>query len=243
MLVALLAAAVALVPNYEPRRRWLAIVIVILGILTTGVQYYLVAYTGRGLGERAACAVFSKGSFCALERPVREASPPDWRSRNLGGPNSPMPEPETVSADGYGIVQIGMSISDAYTALGAGAFSREDLSGWSTSDSTCFPIAPMEGRLGLEFLVVSGRIARLDVYSKAIKTEEGIGVGSSEAEVERAYRGHLEISQHKYAQNGRYYRVSPPHTQNAMIFDIIDGKVQQYRAGSPPSVDWVERCL
>lgn len=74
LLLAIGSVAFALVPSLRTRSRTVLVLTAVAAVALTIFQYYLVAYTGRGLFERAACVVFPGGSFCRDEpgSPVRE---------------------------------------------------------------------------------------------------------------------------------------------------------------------------
>lgn len=148
-----------------------------------------------------------------------------------------------ISPDGYGLVQIGMTIGDAYRALGIRQFEVDDLSGHSVNFSTCFTVAPIKKKLGLDFMVENGKITRIDVHSDSITTASGLGIGSTDQDLRRIYGESIIIRGHKYVENGKYYIVRKKYTENEILFEVIDGKVSQYRVGAPSSVELVERCL
>lgn len=148
-----------------------------------------------------------------------------------------------VDSDGYGLVQLGMSLSDAYAALGLEQFERSDVSGFSVSDSACLPVAPAGGELGIEFLFVRGHIARIDINRRGIQTTDGLQIGSAAQEIERRFPGRVRIERHMYEEGAYYYIVDPTYSENEFVFEVKNGRVIRYRVGSLPAVEWVERCL
>jgi len=119
----------------------------------------------------------------------------------------PPPAVEIVSSDGYKGVRIGMSVNEASAAYGA------PLEHGGGSD--CSYVAPA-GVRGFAFLVVDGRIARVDVHEPGPRTAEGLGVGSPEADVRRAYGGRLTLE---------------PREGYAIRFESDGATVTAYRAG------------
>ncbi len=62
-------------------------------------------------------------------------------------------------------------------------------------------------------MLIDGRIARVDVGHKGpdrVKTVSGIGKGSTEAEVQRAYPGRIRVEGHPYLSGGHCLVHTPP---------------------------------
>lgn len=101
---------------------------------------------------------------------------------------------------------------------------------------------------GLAALVEDGRIRRVTLYTgrsgpSPIRTERGIGVGSTEAEVRAAYSP-LGQEPHKYsaapAKNLFWGEEGVPQ---ALRFEIGEnGKVSELHAGESPWLQYVESC-
>lgn len=64
LLLAIVAVAVALIPDPKSNRKAIILVAGLVGVALTFFSYYLESYTGRGLFERAACFVFPGGLYC-----------------------------------------------------------------------------------------------------------------------------------------------------------------------------------
>ena len=142
-----------------------------------------------------------------------------------------------MHADSVGGVHFGMSIAAAQLVL-------KDSSGVPAGECTYW--RPSSAPRGLSFMVENGTVVRADVDSAgAARTAEGIGVGSTEAEITRAYGQHVTIQLHKYQWEAgwRYFRYLPPgDSLNAILFET-DGKVvKSYRVGRRPQVEYAERC-
>ena len=76
-------------------------------------------------------------------------------------------------------------------------------------------------------------------------TELGARVGDTEARIESLYGGHVSIQPHKYLEKGHYLVVTPaaPSDSNKRFIFETDGvRVIEYRAGSLPTVSFVEHC-
>lgn len=150
--------------------------------------------------------------------PAARESPAAWR----------------VSERGVGPVHVGMTLNEAEAALGA-PFRRP------RSLADCAYVRPPQEPSGLSFMVVQGRIARIDVDSATVGTTAGAQVGDSEARVRELYGNRLIVSPHKYVE-GHYLTVTPRDTVYRIVFETDGQRVTRYRAGRLPEVEWVERC-
>ena len=110
-------------------------------------------------------------------------------------------------------------------------------------ERSCYYLFP-NGAIGpVSFMVVDGRIARVDVDESGPKTSADVGVGSSESDVKKAYPGQVKVSPHPYtAPEGHYLKVEP-RDGFAILFETDGTSVTSYRAGRVPAVDYIEGCL
>jgi hypothetical protein len=147
--------------------------------------------------------------------------------------------PWQVRLDGMGPVQFGMDAREASRALGMG--DRDSLAA-----SGCRYLRPESGPPGLSLMIEHGKVVRVDVDSSGVPTAEGIQVGSSEAEVRRAYGDAVSSQPHKYRWEAgwRYLIYRPPVSEPrvAVVFEADSERVRSYRAGLEPQVEYVERC-
>ncbi len=156
-----------------------------------------------------------------------------------------------VTRFGLGPIQIGMSLSDAYAALGIPldevnadmGFPRPNNgSAESGAPSACFSVAPRKGRLGIEFLVERGRITRIDVSSPAILTERNIGLGSTVARLKDAYGDDLKVKMN--VPNTPIAYVLGAGEGSNEIFFSPDNKnlITTFDVGSMPAAEYPEGC-
>ena len=133
---------------------------------------------------------------------------------------SPSPTSETLSErslarmDGIGPVRVGMTPAEASAAAGV---TLEVLGepGLGAGSDDCHYVAP--GRkpgeaTALAFMVVGGRIVRLDVEGGAYATETGVRVGDTEQKVLDGHgAANVSSGPHVYTEGGKYLTVTPTY--------------------------------
>ena len=160
----------------------------------------------------------------ALALSAQEAQSPQWR----------------VSIRSFGPVRIGMTLARAARALG------ERLH-YVDVEEGCGHVRPRTAPPGTSFMVVNGRIARVDVDSGDVATLSGAHIGSTEAEVQHLYPGQIRVEPHPYTgPEGHYLVFLPRDTVDStfgMIFETDGRRVTSYRAGLREPVQYIEGCL
>ena len=151
----------------------------------------------------------------------------------------PPPRPLTIDFNGYGPARVGMSKAEAEQALG----DTIDVGPSPPGASCAYATARHHG--GVAFMLIDGRIARVDARADSVRTEEGAGVGDPEQRIYYLYGGYVERQPHHYVDEGHYLIVRPPPGSDdtrRLIFET-DGKVVTiFRAGRMPEVEWIEGC-
>ena len=148
---------------------------------------------------------------------------------------------DTVSSKGYGGVRIGSTVSDATTESGMELSSVTPI---PENELECFYVYP-HGDLGpVSFMVVDGRIARVDIDGPKIVTVAGVGVGNTEEEVLKAYPDQVDVSTHPYAgPGGKGHNLTVNYDGGfGVVFETDGETVERYRAGSEPAISWIEGC-
>lgn len=169
----------------------------------------------------------------------------DTDNRAVKGPANPNAAgSDTVSdlaltEDGLGQVQIGMQLSEA---VNMGLLSENP-----NLRSECDYVFPAVGAgipEGVSVMVVKGRLARIDVDTGAVTTEEGAKIGDTEERLRSLYGADLQVSPHKYMEKGHYLTVlgDSASAGRALVFESDGQRVTMFRAGRFPEVRWVEAC-
>ena len=145
----------------------------------------------------------------------------------------------TADLRGLGPVRVGMTLAEASAAAGRRVVAKPGSSG------ECGYADPEGGPEGVSFMVVSSRIARVDVNGGPVKTLSGASVGDTETQVQSRYADRLQASPHKYVPAGRYLTLVPSDAADAgfrLIFETDGTKVTRFRVGKQPEVSYVEGC-
>ena len=171
-----------------------------------------------------------------------------------GGPAvTPIPNDAwVVSEGGVGPVRVGMAAEVAEESMGADARLMP-----ASPGSTCRYLDWTDRHPGVAYMSVDGRVVRLDVSgldqvsggeateipaADLPRTAEGVGVGSTEAEVTAAYGARVRSEPHKYVHGGHTLVVTPADTASLLVFETDGTRVTSLRAGLRPYAEWVEGC-
>jgi hypothetical protein len=144
-----------------------------------------------------------------------------------------------VSIRGYGPIEAGMTMAQAAEV------GKRPLTAINPGSEECDYVR-FEGdsSRGIQFMVVQGRIARVDVHDTTISTSHGIRIGDSEAAVQEKYAERVTVSPHKYV-DGHYLVVAPATPADSgheIVFETEGARVTTYRSGRVPEVEYVEGC-
>jgi hypothetical protein len=143
-----------------------------------------------------------------------------------------------LSEDGLGQVQIGMQLSEA---VNMGLLSENP-----NLKPECDYVFPAVGAgipEGVSVMVVRGRLARIDVDTGVVTTEEGAKIGDTEDQLRELYE-EIEVTPHKYIEKGHYFTVRGDSASagRAIVFETDGQRVTMFRSGRFPEVGWVEAC-
>jgi hypothetical protein len=116
--------------------------------------------------------------------------------------------------------------------------------GAPASRGTCYYVRP-DSPGGVDFMIESGTLRRVDVTSREIATTDGFRVGGSAARVLQFYGSRATLEPDKYDPAVRTIVVTPSGA-NAdkfrLLFKIKKSAIVQIIAGLLPQVLYVERC-
>ena len=143
-----------------------------------------------------------------------------------------------LTEDGLGQLQVGMTLTEA---VNMGLLNeRPDL---KQQCDFVFPAVGAGIPDGVGVMVVKGKVARIDVDTGAVTTEEGAKIGDTEDRIKTLYGDDLQVKPHKYT-DGHYLIVKGDSTTagKEIVFETDGQKVTMFRAGRLPEVEWVEGC-
>lgn len=96
---------------------------------------------------------------------------------------------------------------------------------------------------GLGLMFANGRLVRIDIYERGIRTASGAEVGDVEEKIRRLYA--ISAEPHHYVPNGHYLRYTPRGVADrgiGIVFETDGAKVTSYRVGTLDAIALVEGC-
>jgi hypothetical protein len=144
-----------------------------------------------------------------------------------------------LNEEGLGQIQIGMTLDDA---VNMGLLNeRPDL---KVDCDFVYPAVGAGVPDGVSVMVIKGKIARIDVDTGAVTTEDGAKIGDTEDRVKSIYGDDVQVEPLKYIEGGHYMTVlgDSASAGNALVFETDGKRVTRFRAGRLPEVKWVEGC-
>src|SRR6266550_7079392 len=133
-----------------------------------------------------------------------------------------------LSEEGLGQIQIGMNLTDA---VNMGLLNENP-----TMNTQCDFVFPAVGAGipdGVSVMIVKGKVARIDVDTGAVTTDEGAKIGDSEDRIKNLYGDEVQVEPHKYNPGWHYLTVlgDSASAGKAIVFETDGKKVTMYRAG------------
>jgi hypothetical protein len=144
-----------------------------------------------------------------------------------------------LSEDGLGQIVIGMNLDDA---VNMGLLNENP-----TMNSRCDFVFPAVGAgipEGVSVMVAGGKVARIDVDTGSVTTEDGARIGDTEDRIRSLYGDEVQVEPHKYIEGGHYMTVlgDSASAGKALVFETDGKRVTMFRGGRLPEVKWVEGC-
>jgi len=156
---------------------------------------------------------------------------------------------DVLRVDGLGTVRLGISLARAERALGSRLGRMPAANGGADAPSEpCWLATRADGRdPGIAYMVERGMITRIDVYvpragaTPPVKTAKGIGIGSPEGDIQRAYGRTISIEPHPLSATSRWALVERSK-RGGIRLEIVDGRVASLWAARAPALDYTEAC-
>src|SRR5271157_3225593 len=127
-----------------------------------------------------------------------------------------------VREDGAGPVKIGMNLSQLNALL-----SEKFVMPAEKDDRACFYVTPKK-QPKLSFMMLDGRLGRIDVKKPGVQTSTGIQVGDSEKHALQIYGRRLKVEPHHYIDNGHYLTAKSDDGRFGIRFETEDEKITTY---------------
>ncbi|MEG4233084.1 hypothetical protein QUA40_13370 [Microcoleus sp. Pol11C3] len=155
-------------------------------------------------------------------------------------------ERSKLAIDGIGPIRVGMTVDEASKAGGIRLIRSRS---GDLNEYQCFYVQPKEEPKGISFMVTKGRIARVDINSKRITTISGARIGDQENRILSLYPGQIKATPHSYvirpSDNGKYLTFVPKDAVDKnyrIIFETCKNRVDRFRSGKLPEVEYTEGC-
>ena len=142
-----------------------------------------------------------------------------------------------IREDGVSSIRIGMTLRQLNTVLHENFSLPQD-----KEEQACFYVDSAK-HPHISFMVVNGRVARIDVDRPGVFTAKGIQVGDSEADAVRAYGRRLKIEPHAYTgPEGHYLTVRPGDGRYGIRFETDGKTITMFYAGRFDAIQYIEGC-
>lgn len=181
------------------------------------------------------------GDRSSAPAPVAEATPAAAESAPVAA-QAPVVAAGVIGFGGFGPAAFGASEEQVRMAWG-----RDLGEAKPETPGGCYYLMPQpvpDSGPPLAFMFEGGKFARLDVDAAGIQAPGGGAVGMGADEIRQRYGARVQVQPHKYVEGGQYLRVpADGGGAGVLVFETgADGRVERWRIGVPPQVDYVEGC-
>ena len=108
----------------------------------------------------------------------------------------------------------------------------------------CRYMGSATGTPGVQFMMIGGKLARMDVRSPRVKTVSGAHIGMSQSEIIQLYGRRAAVSPHAYTSPyGHYITIHSEDGASGIRFETDKGKVTTFYAGTAEAIQFIEGCL
>jgi len=97
----------------------------------------------------------------------------------------------TVGERGLGPIVLGEDLSEASRLLGINI--KTSAFHYGDEDCSSYALGLSEDDWDIRFITVGGKIGKIDIFIDEIRTNQGVGVGSTGAEIRQAYGGATRV--------------------------------------------------
>ena len=155
-------------------------------------------------------------------------------------------EQSKLAINGIGPIRVGMTVDEASKSAGIRLIT---IGRGGRDEYQCSYVQPKGEPKGISFMVTKGRIARVDITSKRITTISGARIGDNENRILSLYPGQIQATPHPYVsrspENGKYLTFVPKDAADKnyrIIFETSKNRVDRFRSGKLPEVEYKESC-
>lgn len=164
-----------------------------------------------------------------------------------GGDESDLVDPDPTPPDDLDLSKPAFTESSKISTVGldeiffgmtADAAAEAAATAWDPDRPTtgqCWFGAPMNGPVGVEFMMWNGSVERVDITTEVITTRSGAGVGSTPEELRSLFGDSLDESDPALLA---FVPSDEGDAEFRIFFEITDGAVSAYRAGRLPMIEF-----
>jgi hypothetical protein len=144
--------------------------------------------------------------------------------------------------DGIGPIRVGMTVEEASQSAGVRLVKSRTL-----PRPYCTYLEPLGGPKGMDFRVIEGRIARVDISNKWVTTIKGAKIGDTQERIFALYPGQIKVTKStRSPEKNRYLTFVPKDAADKnyrLIFEIRHNRVTNLISGKLPEVEYpLEYC-